>query len=56
MNYEATVEYLFSQLPMFQRTGKAAYKPNLDRIEALLSYFNNPHEGIRYIHVAGTNG
>ena len=37
MTYEETVEYLFSQLPMFQRTGAAAYKPNLDRITGILN-------------------
>ena len=28
----------------------------LESIERLLSYLDNPHKGLRYIHVAGTNG
>jgi len=41
---------------MFQRTGKAAYKANLDTTLALDAYFNHPHQNFKCIHVAGTNG
>jgi len=56
MNYQETINYLFSQLPMFQRTGKAAYKANLDTTLALDAYFEHPHKKFKCIHVAGTNG
>lgn len=56
MTYQQTLDYLFSQLPMFQRVGKAAYKANLDNTLALDEYFNHPHRKLRTIHVAGTNG
>jgi dihydrofolate synthase / folylpolyglutamate synthase len=56
MNYRQTLEYLFSQLPMYQRIGKAAYKANLDNTLALDSYFGQPHKSFKSIHVAGTNG
>ena len=56
MNYQETINYLFNQLPMFQRTGKAAYKANLDTTLALDSYFGHPHQNFKCIHVAGTNG
>lgn len=56
MNYQETINYLFSQLPMFQRTGKAAYKANLDTTLALDAYFKHPHQNFKCIHVAGTNG
>lgn len=56
MNYQETISYLFSQLPMFQRTGKAAYKANLDTTLALDAYFEHPHQNFKCIHVAGTNG
>ena len=56
MNYQETINYLFNQLPMFQRTGKAAYKANLDTTLALDAYFKNPHQNFKCIHVAGTNG
>ena len=56
MNYQETITYLFNQLPMFQRTGKAAYKANLDTTLALDAYFEHPHKKFKCIHVAGTNG
>jgi len=56
MNYQQTLDYLFSQLPVFQRVGKAAYKDNLDNTIALDEYFNHPHKSFKTIHIAGTNG
>ncbi|MEA1875982.1 MAG: folylpolyglutamate synthase/dihydrofolate synthase family protein [Bacteroidota bacterium] len=54
--YEKTLEWLFSQLPMYQRMGKAAYKANLDTTVKLDEYFGHPHKKFKTIHVAGTNG
>jgi dihydrofolate synthase/folylpolyglutamate synthase len=56
MNYQETIEFLFSQLPMYQRVGKAAYKANLDNTLALDAHFSHPHKKFKTIHVAGTNG
>ncbi len=56
MDYPRTLQFLYSQLPMYQRMGKAAYKANLDNTLALDDYFGNPHKQFRSIHVAGTNG
>lgn len=56
MTYQETVEFLFGQLPMFQREGAAAYKPGLETVAALAAAFGNPHENLKVIHVAGTNG
>lgn len=56
MNYNETISFLFSQLPMFQRIGKAAYKANLNNTIALDKYFDHPHKKFKSIHVAGTNG
>ena len=56
MNYQETLDWLFSQLPMYQRIGQAAYKANLDNTLELDSYFKNPHTYFKTIHVAGTNG
>lgn len=56
MNYRETIGYLFSQLPMFQRIGKAAYRDNLDNILALDEAMGHPHRHFKTIHVAGTNG
>ena len=56
MNYNETLEWLFNQLPMYQREGKAAYKANLYNTIALDNYFESPHKNFRSIHIAGTNG
>lgn len=54
--YPEVLEYLYSQLPMFQRTGPAAYKDNLDNTILLDEMFDFPHHAFKTIHVAGTNG
>ena len=56
VNYQETLDYLFAALPMFHRDGPAAYKANLDNTLALCEAFGNPQDGLRCIHVAGTNG
>lgn len=56
MNYQETLNWLFSQLPMYQREGQAAYKANLDNTIQLDEHFNHPHHHFKTIHVAGTNG
>jgi dihydrofolate synthase/folylpolyglutamate synthase len=56
VNYPQTLEYLYSQLPMFHRVGPAAYKPGLDNTWALLELVGNPHQGLKTVHIAGTNG
>jgi len=56
MNYQQTLDFLFSSLPAFHRIGKAAYKDNLDNSNALDDYFGHPHNQFRSVHVAGTNG
>jgi len=56
MNYNETLDFLFSQLPMYQRVGKAAYKADLENTIELDNYFGNPHKNFKTIHIAGTNG
>ncbi|MDR2906818.1 MAG: bifunctional folylpolyglutamate synthase/dihydrofolate synthase [Bacteroidales bacterium] len=56
MTYKETTDYLFSQLPMYQRIGASAYKENLDNTIQLLAALNNPERTFKTIHVAGTNG
>ncbi|MDO4789436.1 MAG: type III pantothenate kinase [Porphyromonas sp.] len=41
---------------MFQNVGGKAYKPGLDTVLKLLEKLGNPHQKLRTIHVAGTNG
>jgi dihydrofolate synthase/folylpolyglutamate synthase len=56
MNYVQTLEYLFTQLPMFSRVGAAAYKPDLTNTIKLCEALGNPQQQFNSIHVAGTNG
>ncbi len=56
MNYKETIDFLFTQVPMFQRIGGQAYKPGLHTTLALDDLFGNPHRAFRAIHVGGTNG
>jgi dihydrofolate synthase / folylpolyglutamate synthase len=56
MTYQQTLDYLFSQLPMFQRIGAAAYKADLNNTIAICNLLNNPENKFRSIHIAGTNG
>ncbi|WP_291727025.1 bifunctional folylpolyglutamate synthase/dihydrofolate synthase [Bernardetia sp.] len=56
MTYQETLDYLYSQLPMFQRTGAAAYRNDLNNIKLLCKELENPENQFDSIHVAGTNG
>jgi len=56
MNYSETLEYLFSQLPMYQRQGAAAFKKDLSNTLALCELLGNPQNKFKSIHIAGTNG
>ena len=56
MTYQETTEYLFNQMPMFERQGASGYKEGLSNTHALDAHFGHPHRNYRTIHVAGTNG
>jgi len=56
MNYQETLDFLFSQLPVFQRDGATALDLKLDRTFQFMHYLNQPHEAFKSVHVAGTNG
>jgi dihydrofolate synthase/folylpolyglutamate synthase len=56
MNFSETIQYLYSQLPLFTRDGASAYKANLDNTVALLEGLGNPQHKFKSVHVAGTNG
>ena len=56
MTYDAVLNWMFNQLPVYQNQGKTAYKANLENIQLLSDHLNNPHLNFKSIHVAGTNG
>ena len=55
-NYESILAWMLSQLPMYQKKGAQAYRPDLSRMEDFLNYLSQPQDQIKTIHVAGTNG
>ncbi len=56
MNYKETLDWMFAQLPMFQRQGKTAFKKDLTNSIAFSKHLNYPDTKFKSIHVAGTNG
>jgi len=56
MNYQQTIDYLFSQLPMYSRIGASAYKEDLTNTIALCNFINNPQQHFKSVHIAGTTG
>ncbi|WP_378184350.1 bifunctional folylpolyglutamate synthase/dihydrofolate synthase [Aquimarina sp. SS2-1] len=56
MEYQETIEWMFAQLPMYQRQGASAYKTDLTNTIKLASYLGQPETKFKSVHVAGTNG
>ena len=56
MTYQETIDWMFSQLPMYQRQGKTAFKKDLTNIVAFCHFLKNPQKEFPSIHVGGTNG
>ena len=56
MTYSETLDWLFSQLPMYQRTGGANYKIDLQKTFDLMDALDHPESKFKSIHIAGTNG
>lgn len=56
MQYEECLNFLFEQLPIFHKQGKAAFNKDLAKTIALCELIGNPHHDLKFIHVAGTNG
>ena len=56
MTYQETLDWMFSQLPMYQRQGEIAFKKDLTNILAFSKELNFPEKKFKTIHVGGTNG
>lgn len=56
MDYKNTLNWMFSQLPMYQRQGKTAFRKDLTNSIAFSKHLNFPEATFKTIHVAGTNG
>lgn len=57
-DYQETLDFLFSRLPMFQNIGKSAFTKDLTNTIKLLDFIGNPHQSTttKWIHIGGTNG
>ena len=55
-SYKEAIEFLYSQLPVFQNIGPSAYKKDLTNTIKLCQYIGNPQGKFKSIHIAGTNG
>lgn len=56
MTFQETCDYLYSQTPSFEKTGKTGFNEGLAVTMALDEYFGHPHRSFKSIHIAGTNG
>ena len=56
MTYKETLDYLYVQLPMYQRIGAAAYKADLNNTLTICNLLGNPQHAFRSVHIGGTNG
>lgn len=56
MSYQETINWLFNQLPMYQKQGKTAYKADLSNTTLLAKHLENPESDFKSVHVGGTNG
>jgi len=56
MDYQKTLDYLYSQLPMFTRDGASAFKKDLTNTLELCKRLGNPQHQFKSVHVGGTNG
>ena len=56
MNYLETLDWMFNQLPFYQKQGAVAFKPGLEKIAAFCEMLGNPQDELAIIHVGGTNG
>ncbi|MEO1434950.1 MAG: folylpolyglutamate synthase/dihydrofolate synthase family protein [Bacteroidota bacterium] len=55
-SYQATIDWLYTQTPAFQKIGGVALKVDLRNIKALMQHLEHPQRHFPSIHIAGTNG
>ncbi|MGE5942705.1 MAG: bifunctional folylpolyglutamate synthase/dihydrofolate synthase, partial [Flavobacteriales bacterium] len=56
MTYNDTLDWMFSQLPMYQRQGNSAFRKDLSNTLKIVEHLHFPERNFKSIHVAGTNG
>ena len=56
MNYKQTVNWLYEQLPFYQREGVTSYKKDIKNVQKFFNTHGKDYLSFKSIHVAGTNG
>lgn len=56
MEYNQTLNFLITRLPIYQRIGRVAYKKDIGNIISACKKLKNPQNNFKSIHIAGTNG
>lgn len=56
MTYSQTLEWMFAQLPMYQKIGAAAHTKDLKNTILLMDHLDHPETKFKSIHIGGTNG
>ena len=56
IDYQNTIDNLYSRLPLFSRIGASAIKNDLHNTQLICSFLGNPEKKFKTIHIAGTNG
>lgn len=56
MDYQSCCDWMFQRFPTFQKYGKTAFKPGLEKIETLTQHLHSKLASKTIIHIAGTNG
>ncbi len=56
LNYQQTLDFLYTQLPMYQQQGASALNYKLDKILRFCEALGHPEKAFKAVHVAGTNG
>lgn len=54
--YKETVEWMFAQLPMFQKIGMDAFKKDLVNTQNFVEHLGHPENKFKSVHIGGTNG
>lgn len=54
--YQDTIDWMFTQLPMFQRIGSTAFRKDLTNTLKIATHLNHPERNFKTVHVGGTNG
>ena len=56
MDYQETVQWLYNQLPFYQKDGNIAYKKNIDNVVSFFQKNGQDYLSFDTIHIGGTNG